>query len=220
MAWDVADFRRQYDKLARLYDAGLWLYRLAGFRIAAYRRSAVDALKLERGQTVIDLGCGTGLNFPLLREAVGESGRIIGVDISGGMLERARRRAQRNGWHNIELVEDDMREYHFEPSAAGVIATLALGTVPDYERIVENMVTQLPCDARIANVELKWPERWPHWLASLAAWLNRPAGVTPDILDRLPADSLRAQLVDVDYREVYLGAGYICSGTIPARSVS
>lgn len=191
MAWSSADFRRQYDRLARFYDAGLWLYRLAGFRIGHYRRAAIGALRLERGQTVIDLGCGTGLNFPLLRNAVGEDGRIIGVDISGGMLDRARQRARQNGWHNIELVESDMREFRFESSAVGVIATLSLGTVPDYDRIVGSMVAQLPGGARVANVELKWPERWPHWLAQLAAWSNRPAGVTPDILDRLPRNHCR-----------------------------
>jgi SAM-dependent methyltransferase len=46
----------------------------------------VDQLKLRKGDRVLEVGCGTGRNFPFPRDAVGSKGRIYGVDLSEGML--------------------------------------------------------------------------------------------------------------------------------------
>lgn len=216
MAWSRTEFRERYSKLAAIYDPGMWLYRAAGIRIGAYRRHAVAALRLEPGDTVVDLGCGTGLNLPHLQHAVGPTGRIIGVDLTPAMLEQAERRVRKAGWRNVELVEADMSTYHFPEDTDGVLATLALATVPDYGDIVARAAAELPPGARIADFELQWPERWPKWLARFAAWLNRPAGVTPDIVDRRPATAIESHLTDVSTREVYFGAGVISAGRVPA----
>ncbi len=81
-----------YRKRAKHYDVSANLYYLIGFREYAYRRKAVAALKLQPGDTVVEIGCGTGLNFPLLQQAVGPEGRLIGVDLTDSMLEQARQR--------------------------------------------------------------------------------------------------------------------------------
>ena len=214
MAWSKTEFREQYTKLANIYDPGMWLYRGIGLRIERYRRIAVDALLLKPGDTVVDLGCGTGLNFSYLQDAVGEQGRIIGVDLTPAMLDQARDRATKAGWENIELVEADMSDYQFPGEANGVISTLALATVPDYEDVVARAARQLPAGAAIAEFDLQWPENWPTWLAHLGVWLNRPAGVTPDIVQRRPADAIKQHFDAVETRDVYFGAGVICSGIV------
>ena len=65
--------RDLYRKRARRYDLAVQLYRLVGFRVRRYREEAVGALALREGDTVVEIGCGTGLNFPLL-EAGGTRG--------------------------------------------------------------------------------------------------------------------------------------------------
>src|SRR5215467_13151484 len=75
-----------YQKQAKGYDQSGIL------GLDAFRREAVQRLELKRGDLVVDIGCGTGLNFALLQEAIGETGRIIGVDLTDAMLEQARRR--------------------------------------------------------------------------------------------------------------------------------
>jgi ubiquinone/menaquinone biosynthesis C-methylase UbiE len=64
---------RRYDSAVRLFD----LFRPFGLDLPAGREEAVRALDLERGDTVVDVGCGTGLNFPFLQEAIGPEGRIV-----------------------------------------------------------------------------------------------------------------------------------------------
>ncbi len=102
-----------YDAGAGRYDFATILFRLVGLRMRTYRSEVDDRLDLKPGDTVLELGCGTGLNFPLILEKVGPQGRIIGVDIAPGMLEVARRKARMNNWSNIELIETDLTLFNF-----------------------------------------------------------------------------------------------------------
>jgi demethylmenaquinone methyltransferase/2-methoxy-6-polyprenyl-1,4-benzoquinol methylase len=101
--FSTQDIKAKYRRQANRYDFAVQLYRLLGLRIKAYRLRAVDLLRLKRGDCVVDLGCGTGLNFDLLVERIGPEGRLIGVDLSPEMLAGARERAQRSGWSNIRV---------------------------------------------------------------------------------------------------------------------
>ena len=93
----------QYGVFAPYYD-------LLSAEFPVYRAGRVlgiEALDLKTGDQVLDLGCGTGLNFPLLRERIGTAGIIVGIDKSASMLEQASRRAEQHGWKNILLIEAD-----------------------------------------------------------------------------------------------------------------
>jgi SAM-dependent methyltransferase len=92
-----------YTRWARLYD--LIASRTPG--VGSLRAAAVRALAPPRGGTVVEMGCGTGANFPLLRDAVGSEGTVIGVDFAPGMVERARARVRREGWTNVHVVRGD-----------------------------------------------------------------------------------------------------------------
>ncbi len=86
---------------------------LYGWRASSYelqlapyefiRRMAVQHLQLRPGDCVLDLGCGTGMSLPMLRDAVGAAGRVVGVDLSPDMLAVARERVRRERWANVEL---------------------------------------------------------------------------------------------------------------------
>lgn len=90
-----------YTKWAKAYD--LLAHNAPG--AGRLRRRAVDALDPDPGGVVLDLGCGTGANFPYLREAVGSSGRVVGIDFSPGPVMIARERARR--WENVHAVRGD-----------------------------------------------------------------------------------------------------------------
>src|ERR1700757_2246041 len=78
-----------YRKKAKRYDITSRLYPVPGYPQRTQRLRAVQALGLRPDDTVIDMACGTGLNFPLLERVVGPDGRIVGVDLTDAMLARA-----------------------------------------------------------------------------------------------------------------------------------
>src|SRR3954468_21736272 len=98
-----------YRKSARHYDLTSRLY----YPQRAYRRRAVQALRLRPGDSVVEIACGTGFNFPLIEQAIGPAGRIVGVDLTDAMLAQAQRRVESSGWGNVTLVHADAAEFEF-----------------------------------------------------------------------------------------------------------
>src|ERR687898_3346615 len=62
----------------------------------------------KKGETVVDLGSGAGIDVFLSANRVGESGRVIGIDLTDEMLEKARRNAKENGYTNVEFRKGDI----------------------------------------------------------------------------------------------------------------
>jgi SAM-dependent methyltransferase len=75
------------------------------------------------GESVLEIGCGTGAATVLFAEAVGERGRVVGVDISEPMLAGARQRVANSGVRNISLLQADAQVHHFEPDRFDLIAS-------------------------------------------------------------------------------------------------
>lgn len=88
---------------------------------------AVDALELSPGDTVVEVGCGTGANLPLLAARVGPTGRVVGVDITDAMLERARALVLARGLRNVELVLSDARAFTYPEGDRASSAASRLG---------------------------------------------------------------------------------------------
>ena len=76
---------------------------------------------LRSGETVLDLGSGAGFDAFLAAREVGDGGRVIGIDMTPEMLERARRNAVDGGYRNVEFREGRIEEQgtHLELAAAG-----------------------------------------------------------------------------------------------------
>ena len=100
---DRAFVARRYDHLARLITLFEWLLFVPG----KFREKAVATLELKPGDRVLEIGCGTGRNLPALRAAVGDAGHVYGIDLSAGMLTRARSLVDSHQWRNVTLVHGD-----------------------------------------------------------------------------------------------------------------
>jgi len=87
------------------------------------------------GQTVLDLGSGAGNDCFVARELTGESGRVIGVDMTIEMIQKAKENANRRGFENIEFILGDIENLPLENSHVDVvISNCVLNLVPDKEK--------------------------------------------------------------------------------------
>ncbi len=107
------------------------------------RKKAVEKLKLKPGNTVLDLACGTGLNFSYLQEAVGENGKIVGFDYSKEMLNAARGRVESNCWRNVELIPGDAAELSLKYQVDGVLSTLGISAIRHHKEALEKLLGNL-----------------------------------------------------------------------------
>lgn len=209
MSLTEAEIADLYGRRAGNYDLTANLYYLIGFREYAYRHRAVEALTPRRGDTVVELGCGTGLNLPLLARAVGTEGRVIGVDLTGAMLERAAARVHDARWDNVDLVQADMAAYELPAGTDGVISTFALTLVDGYADVIDRAANRMRRGGRLVVLDFKEPEWAPERLVRLAVALTAPFGVTRDLGARHPWEAMERAFSNLDMTELYLGFAYV-----------
>ena len=108
----VADYRAvaaRYDHATRL--------------INGIRRDAVATLKLQPGETVLDVGCGSGFSSAPIRAAIGPAGRLLAFDHSPELLAIARSRVAQAGWRNVTLLESTADAARFDAKASALLFT-------------------------------------------------------------------------------------------------
>ena len=88
----------------------------------------MERLGLSGGESVLEIGCGTGALTLPLAEAVGEQGRVVAVDISEPMLGAARQKVAERGLRNVNLHSGDAQVFAFEPAAFD-LATSRMGVM-------------------------------------------------------------------------------------------
>ena len=200
-----------YDTFVRLFD----LFSSFGFDITAWRLAAVQALNLKPGDTVVDIGCGTGLNFPILHDVIGPQGKIIAVDLSESMLEQAHQNTIENGLQNVELVCSDAALYQFPADLDGILSTFALILVPDCGRVVFNGCQALRPGGHFSILDMCWPAGWSFNWRHLFFFL-RSYGVTLETLQRRPWQTIwrtmEENLLEVARKRFWFGMMYQISG--------
>ena len=206
-----------YRKKAKHYDITSRLYPAPGYPQRAQRLRAVQALGLRTGDTVIDMACGTGLNFPLLQQAAGPGGRIVGVDLTDAMLARAQDRIQANGWSNVSLVQADAAGFGFPAGADAILSTYALTQVPECAEVIAHGTAALSAGGRWAVLDLKVPGSTPGWLAQLGTATVRPFASIDEWIMRRPWEAIRAamqeELADFAWTELFFGTAFLAAGS-------
>lgn len=203
-----------YQKQAKTYD------RSGVQGLDAWRKRAVKQLHLKRGDLVVDVGCGTGLNFPWLQEAVGPQGKIIGVDLTDAMLEQAKHRITKEGWTNVELVQADATSYVFPTQVNGVLSTFALTFFPEAQRVIQNGCQALVPGARWVVVDMAWPCALPWWFSHLLFFLRLSRyGITAEVVRRRPWQkvwsAMQQSLAEAGWQPFWGGFFYLAWGKQP-----
>jgi arsenite methyltransferase len=96
--------------------------------------------RIEPGSVVLDLGCGAGTDLLIAAQMVGPEGRVIGVDMTGAMLERAKASADEMGLDNVELHESLIETLPLEDSSVDVvISNGVIDLVPDKDAVFDEI---------------------------------------------------------------------------------
>lgn len=197
---DAARAIEKYRRHAAGYDA-------TAQRTMALRRRTIELLDLGPGDVVLDVACGTGLSFSLLRERVGPGGKVIGVELSPEMLAQARARVASNGWTNVTLVEGAMEEAAVPEPVDAVLFNYTHDVLRS-EAALERIFARARPGARVAVAGVKHP---PWWLFPARLWRlanARPYLTTFEGLDR-PWSLLERHVSGLTITPVMLGTNYI-----------
>jgi phosphatidylethanolamine/phosphatidyl-N-methylethanolamine N-methyltransferase len=128
---DLETVERVYSNYASVYD------HIFGKIFHESRESAVRRLNVVHGERILEVGVGTGLALPLYPRHC----RVVGIDLSGGMLEKARERVRMHGLDNVELSRMDAGQMDFpDDSFDTVMAAYVVTAVPDYRKVVTEMI--------------------------------------------------------------------------------
>ena len=206
--------RKAYRRLA-----GRWAWNVlsfAGFQgaEARIRRRTVARLELQPGDAVLDLACGRGSNLPYLQRAVGEQGRIVGVDYSPDMLAGAADGVRRRCWGNVELVEEDAAEIRYQGEFDAAICTIAMTVIPRWQEALRRMVEAVRPGGRVVVMDGRLGTGWRR-VGNLYARLFARV-VAADLGREIPAE-FRRLLPDGREETMLFGTYYILSARRPAE---
>jgi len=178
------DARSLFDELSATYDTtGIDFFD----QIA---RQLVNHARLRKGAVVLDLGCGAGAALPPASETVGAGGRVLGIDLAAGMVERARGVVKELGLENVQVEVGDAESPAAPPgSVDAIIASLVLFFLPSIGRALDAYAQALTEGGTLAFSTFVDDDDWTHLdqlLAGFASessreqeqqWFESPGGI-------------------------------------------
>ena len=203
-----AEHQPAYHEHARSYDRDTGLFQ-------PYRRAVVEALPLQSGQLVLDVGCGTGLCCGLLREKVGPQGSVIGIEESPEMAAVAREHVAREGWSNVTIVQSPAEEVQLEATADAALFC-AVHDILQSPHALRNVAAKLSPGAWVAAGGGKWATPLMVAVNSAVRLLHAPYVRSFHGFDR-PWRHLEEFVEDVHVREMGFGSGYVVTGHTPTH---
>jgi demethylmenaquinone methyltransferase/2-methoxy-6-polyprenyl-1,4-benzoquinol methylase len=198
---------KRYKTYARTYDREQ--RRNPGAESA--RQRVIDRLALQPGDVVLDVGCGTGLNFNAIQTAIGPQGRLIGIDLSPDMLAQARERVAEHGWTNVTLIESAI-DVASIPEPADAVLFCMTHDILQTPAAIDNVFAHVKPSARVASLGYKWAPWWTGpW--NYFIWnFTRYAITTRENFSK-PWRPLERFVTDLQVETLSLGSMYIAWGT-------
>ena len=200
---------QQYRARADRYDSELEPFE-------PLRREAIQRLDLRPGETVLDVGCGTGLSFGPLLDQLGPRGHIVGIEQCPEMMAQARLRFSDLRAQQLRLVQAPVEEAQW-PGLAHAALFHFTHDILRSPRALDNVLAHLAPGARVVATGLQWaaPWVWPVNLFVLGAALYSVSS-----LDGLaqPWSELAPRLEGFEVHPTWMGGNFMATGVWPGRA--
>lgn len=158
--------QRFYRYHAYIYDSTRWM-------ILHGRRRASEVLSLRPESEVLEVGCGTGLNLRFVQERLDPArGKLVGLDFSADMLERAQRRVETNGWRNVELVQADASTLRMARRFDGILFAYSITMIPDWRGALRRAYEHLNPGGRMVVLDFGQFRGWGPLAPLMRGWLR------------------------------------------------
>jgi len=216
-----------YETHASAYERLASLFAFVSFYpVKRYRNRAIDFLEIEEGDTVLDMGCGTGLSFDAIEKRIGPSGRLIGLDYTEAMLAEAEHRVRQRGWGNVRLVRGDAAavEVLVAQPVDAVIAAYCLSLVPAWEHAITGVAGLLRPGGRFVLLDWQTTKaRGPlRLLSPLVEWMTKRYGLADPGVNFFPDrawDVAIGKSFNVMFcQRVHFGTTILCQARRPHRT--
>jgi demethylmenaquinone methyltransferase/2-methoxy-6-polyprenyl-1,4-benzoquinol methylase len=132
-------------------------YKLMSFGINKLRKKAIERLDLKKGDKVLEIACGTGLNFPLLEERVGRQGLIVGVDYVKDMVNASRKLIKNKGFKNITVIKKDAAKLNLNEKFDAVLSITGISAMPDHINALKQVKKMLKKEGILVILDSKKP---------------------------------------------------------------
>jgi demethylmenaquinone methyltransferase/2-methoxy-6-polyprenyl-1,4-benzoquinol methylase len=178
------------------------------------RKVAVEHLELQKGDRVLDVGCGTGASFPYLVQAVGTSGEVVGVEISPDMAVQARKRVESHRWGNVCVLEDAAQTVQLAGQFDGLLLFAAHEVFTSLDAL-DHLLVSLQKDAHVVAFGAKRSSRHLGILFNpLLSFITHhllPSSTSP--IDDQPWRLLEERLGELHKQERVYGFMYLVCGS-------
>lgn len=182
-------------------------------RLLHGRRPLIERLPLHKGQTWIDIGCGTGENLALAGSRLNALQRIGLVDLCPSLLDVARKRIQARGWRNVEIVQADAEQYRLPAETVDVVTcSYSLSMIPDWIAVVENVRAMLRPGGYFGVVDFYVSRKFPPKGCVRHSWWTRTFWPTWFAVDNVMLRSDVLPLLIRQFEPVLLDE---CRGKVP-----
>ena len=193
-----AQAKESYDKISRFYDY------FAGVFEKKYRNMALERLDIKRGETVLEIGFGTGHCLKQMAESVGDEGRVYGIEISSGMLEVSKRRLEEAGLlGRVKLYYGDALKMPYEDNkfdAVFMSFTLELFDTPEIPKVLDKIERVLKPNGRLGVVSMS-KEDGGSILLRVYEWTHKKFPKYADCRPIYIEQSIKNAGFEIEYKE-------------------